>query len=456
MKTGSIKFKITFWYSAIILVVFVIVLGGAIYSSEYYSSSNIKEELLDEVKDLQKELYRYPDTITDESIVPFYDDGIMLSVYDKDFNFINGFVPDIFPSDVPFQDNTLQEVNDGEDKWFLYDRKTTMPDGNNYWIRGVYSVSSINVMMQRFTTLLAVLLPILMIITAFVGYRMINRSLQPINAIHQTANDIIASSDLSLRLDVPAAKDEFYYLTKTFNQMFDHLENQFVREQQFTSDAAHELRTPVCAILSHCEYCLDELELTPEAREELMTIHKKTLGMSDLINSLLLIARAENGRYMPNYEEVNLEIIAETVFDELGEKAAAKNIDLELIHQMKNPVILADMDMMMRLFLNLTSNGINYGKNNGFFRISMTQVEQQICLEFTDNGIGIPPEKIDRIWDRFYQADASHSSEGFGLGLFMVKYIVNCHNGTIQAESTVGGGTKFTVCLPMKGTKHDE
>lgn len=448
MKFRSIKFKITFWYTCIIIIILGIVLGGTFFASEYYSETLIKDQLLDEVGDTCELLMDDFDDIFDDGIIT-YDDGVMISVYDDEYHLLTGVYPDSISIDVPFKNGEIQEVRDGSDNWFIYDLNIEAEDDIEVWVRGTSSFSPMVSLLQRFTLIFAIVFPPLVFLIAFVGYQMIKRSLRPIYTISQTVDEIISSSNLSVRLDEPKAKDEFSYLTNTFNHLLEHLEQQFLREQQFSSDAAHELRTPVSAILSHCEYCLDELELSTESRDELSVIRQKALQMSSLISTLLAIARAESGRYQPNFEEVDLEILAESVMEELAEKAAAKKICLELQNHMDSPVITADLSMFTRLFMNLIENGIKYGREDGSVIVSLSQESGKTILQFTDDGIGIPEESLDKIWNRFYQVDSSHASSGFGLGLFLVKHIVTLHNGSISVKSTVGKGTTFTISLPL-------
>lgn len=436
MKHTSIKLKITLWYTSIIIFLFALVLGSTIFVSDYYSDDNMKKQLIDEVLDMKEN--------PSESPSIFFDDNIMLSLYTTDGDFIDGIYPDNFPTDVSFLDDEVQQVSTNEGGFYVYD---SLDD--DIWIRGILSFSPTAMFMRNLLRISTLLLPLMIFLIAFIGYRMIKKSLYPIYTISNTVDEIVESSDLSVRLDTPKVKDEFFHLTETFNTLLSHLQQQFLHEQQFTSDAAHELRTPVFSILSHCEYCLDELELTPEARDELTTIRQKTLQMSELISNLLTIARTENNKYRPHFEEVDLEILAETIFETLESKANEKRISMTLDNTMDSPVIQADMEMMMRLFTNLIENAISYGHLDGFIKVSITQKNNSVCIHFTDNGIGIPEESLDKIWDRFYQVDQSHSTTGFGLGLFLVKHIVNCHNGTITVQSVLDAGTTFCVTLPI-------
>ncbi len=450
MKPHSIKFKITCWYTLILTLVFAAVLGGVFISSEFYSEDMIKAELQDEVKDLQEEMLRYPEHFPRQDYVSYYDDGVLLSIYDEEFNFINGVLPDSFSLEIPFRKSEIQTVQAGQDSWFILDEKISLPDGSDLWIRGIHSFSSIVLMIQRLKLLIIFVLPLLILFTAFMGFRLVQRSLHPVSVITNTVNEITDSSDLSLRLPESGIKDEFSHLTKTFNKMLTHLEQQFLREQEFSSDAAHELRTPVSIILSHCEYSLAELEMSPEVRKEFLCIQDKALQMSQLVSHLLNIARAESTGFHPSFEDVDLEILAESAADELTWKAAQKEIRIEIQNYLKPPVIQGNTELLFRLFINLIDNGIQYGRTGGYIKIFLEQRGKNACIRVSDDGIGIPEENLDKIWNRFYRSDKSRSdSVGFGLGLFIVKYIVRLHKGTIAVESEVGRGTSFILTLPI-------
>lgn len=450
MKLHSIKLKITCWYTFVLTLVFIFVLGGIFMSSEIYSEEMIREELLDEVKDLEEEMMRYPEHFPRQDYVSYYDDGVLLSIYDENFQYINGVVPDNFSLDTPFTEKQIQTATRRNDTWFVCDNRITLPDGSDLWIRGIHSLSSVVLMIQRLRVLAGFAVPLLILFTAFMGYRIIMRALHPVTVITDTVNRITDSSDLSLRLPAAAGKNEFSSLSETFNKMLDHLEQQFLREQEFSSDAAHELRTPVSVILSHTEYALAELSLSPEARQEFACIQEKALQMSHLVSLLLNIARAESSGFHPSFEEVDLQIVAEAAADELLEKAEKKQIRVDVQNFMLPPVMQGNTELLSRLFINLIDNGIQYGHTGGYVRVSLEQrgANVRICVE--DNGIGIPEDKLDKIWNRFYRAEASRSvSPGFGLGLFIVKYIVKCHGGSISVESRVGQGTSFQILLPL-------
>lgn len=444
----SLKFKVTLWYTCIIALVLAITFGGAFYLSEYYSMGNMKEELLDEVGDLVKVLQENPKYLNGQELPAFYDDGIMLSIYKEDGSFVNGILPDDFPKRFPLKAGEIQELQQNEDYWFLYDYQITDKAGENWWVRGINSYSSIAMLIHRLLWLLAFLGPALVIFTALMGYQMVKKALKPIYTITDTVEDISQASDLSKRLPRPPVPDEFARLTETFNRMLERLDKSFSVEKQFTSDAAHELRTPISVILNHCEYCMDEVELSEEAREELQIIYGKAERMSKLITQLLIMAQAENHTYQLKLEPIDLAVLAESVIEELEEKASKKGIRLILKNRLSDSAVEGDMVLLTRLLMNLADNAVAYGREGGYAEISLEKAGDQICIRVKDNGIGIPGDEIGKIWNRFYRGDKSRTqSQGFGLGLFMVRWIVEQHGGTIEVESEYGRGTVFTVLI---------
>lgn len=451
MKIHSIKFKITCWYTGIITLLFGVIFLCALWYLGRYSEEAVSEELQDEAGDLLENLYGDSPDFPLENRTLFFDDGVMLSVYGEDSEFIDGIFPEDFPEDTPLMGGAMRKVRHQGESWFVYDRKAELSDGQTVWIRGIYSYSSLvtdNLWMLR---LMAVLFPLIAVFTGLIGYRMLVKALRPVLIITETANEITSSMTLSRRIPVPMNRDEIYELCRTFNQMLESLEKNFQRERQFSSDAAHELRTPVSVILSHCEYCLEELDLPEEAEDEIKVIQKKARQMSELVSRLLEISRSERKKDSLEKEEVDLVLLAESVAEELQEKAEQKEITIEIDDQLKNPVILADMSMMTRLFINLTDNAVVYGRKRGYLRIHLQEEDDKVRILFEDNGIGIPPEEQERIWDRFYQVDAGHTrGENFGLGLFMVRQIAEWHKGMVSVESRPGRGSTFIVILPRK------
>ena len=248
-------------------------------------------------------------------------------------------------------------------------------------------------------------------------------------------------------------------MAETFDQMFNRLQEAFDREAQFTSDVAHELRTPLSAIRMQSEYSLKYLNLNEESKDILKNILEKSKKMSSLISELLMLARMDKKNQKLNIKNENLNEIIQLVIEVESNYAKEKNI--KIIYDEKNDIFAdVDRDMLTRVFINLISNAITYGNENGTIKITLDKIENEsentdlqnskIKCKIIDDGIGISSEHINKIWNRFYQVDSSRSSDNSGLGLSIVKWIIEEHKGTIMVESELGKGTIFTFYLPEK------
>ena len=240
-------------------------------------------------------------------------------------------------------------------------------------------------------------------------------------------------------------------MAETFDQMFNRLQEAFDREAQFTSDVAHELRTPLSAIRMQSEYSLKYLNLNEESEDILKNILEKSKKMSTLISQLLMLARMDKKNQKLNIENENLNEIIQLVIEIESNYAKEKNI--KIIYDEKNDIFAdVDKDMLTRVFINLISNAITYGNENGMITITLDKIKNsdKIQCKIIDDGIGISSEHINKIWNRFYQVDSSRSSDNSGLGLSIVKWIIEEHKGTIIVESELGKGTIFTFYLPEK------
>lgn len=445
---NNLKYKITLCYTALLAILVSATLIGLLFFSEYYIIDGAKTELSDELSDFCKELTKHQDN--NLSYARYYDDGVLLSIYDEHQDFLTGLYPDEFPEETPLQLGNTRKLTQGKHHWIFQDKQFQL-EGKTYWLRGIYSLDLLNGLHKQILKFWIIIVPSFLLLISFVGYQMLKKTLHPVYTVTKMADDISKSNDLSLRLPQPQTNDELAYMTKTFNYMLNHLEEIFLRETQFTSDAAHELRTPLSVISSHCEYCLEDLPLTEEIRAELIIIYKKAQSMSDLINQLLMIARAESGTYQLNLEEVDLDFILESILEELEEKASNHHIRLHLSNHTEDSKIYCDVSLIIQIFSNLIENAINYNTEYGHVDVILENESEGFRIQIKDTGIGIAPDEIDKIWNRFYRVDASHSQvTGFGLGLFMVRWMVEIHHGKIEVQSIPDLGSIFTVYLPKK------
>ena len=234
-------------------------------------------------------------------------------------------------------------------------------------------------------------------------------------------------------------------LADTFNTMLERLERSFERERQFTSDASHELRTPVAVISA----CAEELEAglsAGEAAQSLAAIRRESARMNKIISQLLMLTRGYEGRIHLEKETLEFRNLVGSVMEELSESAAASEI--RLLNQVpQGCTIFADQSLLTQLLINLIGNSIKYGVMGGKVTVRAAASETGCTFTVSDNGIGTQPEELDHIFERFYRADKARDRSGFGLGMPIVKWIVELHGGDIRVASEAGKGTQVTVTV---------
>lgn len=432
-----------------LLVCLLLAILLSLSSSELLSSvqQQMRERVYEAVEDIR---YDGQELFVDSSLMDV-ENGIYLSVYDAKGKFIYGRLPYSFTARPAFQDGNLQTIRDGSTRWYVFDTIHTIDGYGSLFVRGILSVTEAEQSMQILIRTSLIILPALVILAAVFGYLFIGRTLRPVNTMIRTVQEIQEGADLSKRVPVTRGGDEFHRLAECFNQMLSSLETSFRRERQFTSDVSHELRTPVAVILSHCEYLLDQNSLSPDVRQELQIIEAKARGMAQMNAQLLLLSRADQNRQPLHFEPVHLTELLEIILEEQEAAAAEKQIELRS-ELAPDVTITADETMMIRLFENLLTNAIRYGREHGWVLVTMTASGGHAEISVKDNGIGISKEHLPHIWERFYQVDPSRtdSRQGAGLGLPMVQWIVRAHHGTIQVHSLEGIGTEFSLCLPLQ------
>lgn len=377
-----------------------------------------------------------------------YGQGLSLAIFDSDGNLLFGSLPFENNNTIGFDDNRLNSVTIDGIEYCVFDRKTKSFDGSYVWLRGVSSIDAEGYMINSVLKTNALLALILIIIAAVGGYFIINRAFVPVNKISKTAREISESNDLSQRINIGSGKDEICRLANTFDAMLDKIEQSFESEKQFTSDASHELRTPVAVILSECEFMEQCADTADDYRESANSIKRQAEKMSKLISELLSISRMDKKTQKLNFEDIDLSELINFVCDE---QAEIHGDDIKLIRNIAPSITVnADRFLIARLFINLISNAYKYSGSGKNITVSLARADNGIRFSVKDEGIGIAESDLKKIWDRFYQVDParSNSDGSMGLGLAMVKQIAECHNGKVWAESNLNIGSTFIFTMP--------
>ena len=446
MRNLSIKLKITLWYTAFMALLIILTLIVLFSISSVQVLSDARARLRNTVLQAFSEIDYEDGLLTFDDDINYLEEGVYISVYDAQGYLLYGRTPTGFSGASTLIMDQMQQVGSGQDFWYVYDYCQSVDGYGNLWIRGVASHSRSDSILRIITNAALILLPFFVALIALGGYLITAKALRPLSAMTETARAISEGNDLTRRIRLGSGRDEVHVLAHTFDQMMERLQSSFETEKQFTSDVSHELRTPVAVILSQCEYASQEGTPPEELRGSIGVIGAQARKMSALISQLLTLARADSGKQKLQYELVNLSELAEIIVEE--QSIAAEEKGITLLTDIQPEILLrADETMMMRLFINLISNSITYGKPDGHTLVTLSANEAEITGSVQDDGIGIPADKLDKIWQRFYQVDparTSGSSSGSGLGLSMVKWIVQAHGGRIEVSSRLGEGSCFT------------
>lgn len=330
------------------------------------------------------------------------------------------------------------------------------PDGSGtYFIRLGHSLDTFQKATRRTLILLGIAIPLALLLSSYGGLYLANQAMRPVDRLTRAAEQI-AAGDLSERVPEPAQIDEVGRLAATFNYMIARLEAAFERQKQFTSDASHELRTPLAVMRGDIEITLRRERSNEEYKRALTSSLEEIMRLSRLVEDLLTLARGDTGRFELRCELVDLNDICRRMAEYISPLADQR--DQTLIYEpppgaeTAAVVVSADTLRIKQLLLNLLDNAIKYTARRGRITLGLKTEENVAVITIADTGRGIPPEDLPHIFERFFRRSAKtadRTAAGFGLGLSIVKWIVDSHGGRIEAKSEVGKGTEFIVRLPL-------
>jgi heavy metal sensor kinase len=300
---------------------------------------------------------------------------------------------------------------------------------------------------------LVIAVPLTLVLAGAGGVFLAQRALKPVDQIARTAHEI-EESDLSRRVPVQS-RDELGRLATTLNQMIERLEKAFKRQQQFTADASHELRSPLSVIQAESTLALNKERSANEYKHSLKVISNESAHMAKVIDQLLLLARADSGKESLSFEKIDLSELLAGIVENAEILCREKGIEFRS-DLMGNIHVSGDRAQLRQLFLNLLDNAIRYSPDGGTVSLTLRRTEEMAVIAIADTGIGIPEKDIPHIFERFYRVDKARSREegGAGLGLSICKYIAELHGGRIEVTSRLGQGSTFSVFLPLIGSKN--
>lgn len=446
MKKISIRTRITLWYTVLLMIFLVLGVAGS-YNAMY---DILLEQHRNGMQKGSENLARLiaksenPNTIFEKRGPP---KDIYFVFFDNENQPIAGKY-ESWMLELPQELNQINPIENEGENWFIYDNLVYRHGQTIGWTRTIIDTTATFQALQSMRELSIIFIFPCLLLAALGGFLITRWALKPIKNIAKAAKEI-GAGDLSKRIELDAAKDEIGELLTEFNHMADNLQNVIEREKQFSSDASHEIRTPIAVIITNAEYAIESKNLAI-CTQTLELIINKSRHMQQMLSQLMILARGNEQAEAMELERLDISNIIADIAEERSPKAEEKNITIHVSSE-NNIIVNVDLMLLSRMITNLIDNAVQYGKQGGYINIDIykdSDAKNAVIL-VVDNGIGIAESDLPFIFDRFYRADKSRSQLGAGLGLSFVDFIVKLHKGSVTVDSHLGEGTCFKIELPL-------
>lgn len=466
MNTRSLKFQLIVWYAGLLAGCFMLLGGAAYLSLENYLVGALKASQLRRGRQIAqlvmeesrrqslwnvgKEVEaRYAPGINDRFVRVSRNDGEV--IYISTLPTTLGFFPSLLAMPAwPSRSESARRLPLSNGREMLVGSQVVqVPEGARYLVETGAPMDEVQNDLRQWLIMLIVGLPVVAGIAVGGGYFLIKRALTPVDRIAASA-ERIGSHNLSERLPVAKTGDELERLSITLNHMIERLEEAFQHSRRFMADASHELRTPLTVLRGELESFVQEKSPAPEFHERIGSALEEVERLVNIVEGLFAISRLDAGEAQAEWVQFDLAALATATADQMALLGEDKNIRVSC--QSANRVwVEGDRARMKQVVVNLLDNAIKFTPPGGTVGLTVSERDRKAVLEVTDNGTGIPPEALPRIFERFFRVDPARQRElgGAGLGLSIVKSICAAHHGRVQAISTPGQGSVFRVELPL-------
>lgn len=427
---------------AIIMLIMIRILSNA--AVEY----DIKQELSKAVN----QNFRYV-SIEDRELkvtenFSYRDEDVVFLILNKAGEILKGDYPEEVADTLisfPVKNTVGRSVVCNGEKYYVKDLRIGRSDSKGIFIRGIIKKSDAY-SHYRTIELVSYLSIVGIFCVIFIGELILSKRISiELKNMCKTAESIGSNLDMSQRMECDNRFHEIAILAQANNRMLDRMEQTFLTQEQFTSDVAHELRTPVAVVMAQCEYAKDKVTSKDEFEEVLDVVYRQSKKINTIITQLLNFSRLDQDRVQLQNETIDLMEIVESVCEEQEDKFGAA-ISMEL--HLKEAVTTGDINLISIVIQNLVTNAIKFSDEYGKIDIRTGEVENEVYVTVQDYGIGIKKEEQERIFQRFYKCEKSRNAEGFGLGLPLSVKIAEKHGGRITVFSEAGMGSIFTLYLP--------
>jgi heavy metal sensor kinase len=467
MRSLPIRVRLTLWYFTMFATAAVLLCAASLWMLQRCVNQSEYHELQERAEDVQLVLSHADPALrlqqlSDEfsAIYNLKDDGKYLQVRDEKGNWLfrskrmiteNPDLP--APALLPTA-GQIANFHQGT----RYVRILAYPitaRGVRYSVQTGIALNKSMVLVADFRNSLLMIAPIVILLAAVGGHIMSRKALRPVAELATEARRI-NDRNLDIRLPVPRATDEISDLSRTLNQMLERIDKAFASVRTFTGNASHELRTPISLLRTEIEVALYRPRDGEEYRTILGRLHAETVRMTTLAENLLSLARADGGAEAISLLPIRVNALYRQMNEAWSPAMNKAMLDFRVESPNEDLFVLGDKQSVSRLLSILLENANKYTPPGGAVRLCAVKETECIVLFVEDTGIGIAPENLERIFDRFYRALSNSESfpGGSGLGLSLARWIAERHGTQLSVQSTVGKGSRFSFSLESASVDH--
>lgn len=466
MNTRSLSFRLVAWYASLLTGVFIL-LGIIMYVDlRHFLENNLRQTQARRAQQLADSVLSQIGKTGEKSVVQEIENRFAPEVNDR---FIRVTRPDGsvlyasgMPKDQSFDPTHLPALEASSQRQFS--RKLHLPDGEilvdaalnyttpdhqQFLVEVGVPLTPVATMLGHLFVQLSFGLPAALLAAIWGGYFLVQRALRPVEEIAQKAQQI-TQHNLSERLPVARTGDELERLSLSLNLMIGRLEDAIQNSKRFVADASHELRTPLTVLRGELENLTQDPRLDVAARDTLGSMLEEVERLTHIVEGLVALSRLDAGDAKTEWVQFDLAELATTTADQMNLLAEDKGISVQC-NSKPNVLVEGDRARLKQVVVNLLDNAIKYTPGGGSIQLNVTSQNGHAILDVADSGIGIPPEAVPHVFERFFRVDKARSRDegGSGLGLSIVKSICTAHGAEVQVESTVGKGSRFRIKLPL-------
>jgi len=464
MNHRSLVFQLGALYTLLLSAVFVLVGAGTFYGLQHYLRTNLRDSLSRRSFQVEQILSQVGADATSAEIAREIETRVAPEFNNRFVRVTRVPATIVYrsgpPADRSFDPSAVLPVASAKAipaaaisiNGNLMIRSTPVStDSGRYLVELGVSTVSMDEVLDRLLDLLALLLPILIVCAAAGGYWLVSRALRPVDRLSRTAEHM-SVQNLTLRLPVVPSGDALERLAISLNNMLGRLSDSMETSRRFLADASHELRTPLTVIKGELQELAHEPHvMEDELQERVGSVLEEVGRLEHLVSELLVLSRLDAGEARGEWVDVDLAELAASTAEQMRLIAEDRGVEIQL-SGLSTASVRGDRARLKQIIVNLLDNAIRFTRRGGTVYVSTVADDAGCTLEVSDTGIGIPPEAIGHVFDRFFRVGEARSREdgGAGLGLSIVKSICAVHGADIELKSHLEAGSSFKVTFPRQ------